>query len=247
MKKREKELWFYYVDEEEFKRRKKYVFGLVQKWWLNYAREKGDFFRDLVDRATQKILKDKKYSKWVYRGKEVSHFCDVKLGRKIDVLVELPDKSLLWIECKNQTKLVTMKTEISKYASDVDEVKKKLPNRTFRRAIVCSSMSRQDRNHCLKGNFIYPVTLGKIYLPNNEHKDDYDECVKEWELELIAEQIDVNVDPPEIEKGLRTHLFEKLYKALQPRKHWAYGLKPIQPRKRKKQPKQKVKATKTVP
>ncbi len=209
---RKKSFWFYYVDENEFNRRKKYVFNLTHKWVFKLPRNKGDFFRDLTIRAIEKILRDKKYKGWKFKdkGKEIKEINGTPIDRKIDILLELPDKSLLWIECKNQTKLVTRKIEINKFVNDVNHVEQKLPNLVFRMAIICPKMSRRDEQGCLRGKIIYPLLTNRLYIPNNKFKEDYDECIKEFELDPIVEQIDENYDPPELETLLRHKLFRQL-------------------------------------
>ena len=213
--------WLYYVDKNELNRKKDSFLHIQKKWMYSLARDKGDFLRDLVARATQSILKDqKRYPGWTYHGKEISNFDNVMLGRRIDVLVELPNTVLLWIECKNQMKPVTRTREITDHRKDIEYVKQKLPKRKLVSVIVCSFMTKEDQWHCWADWKIGFVILKKIYLPNNKHKKDYDEGIKEFELKSITKQIDANANPPEIKRKLKKHIFEEIRVSFKRKRKW---------------------------
>lgn len=205
----EKQFWFYYLNERDFNRRKDVVFGLAYKWVYKLVKNKGNFFRDLIFRTIEKIISDSTFSNWTLIGKEVRNIDDVELEKGIDVLVKLPDRSLMWIECKNQTKIVTGRRELHKLYNDVESVQQLLPELIFRRAIVCPFMSRLDQQQCSQGIITYPVVLNKMYIPNNQYIDVYNACIEEYELDTIVEKIDVDHIPNEVETLLKTTIINE--------------------------------------
>lgn len=181
----DKYFWLYYVDGKALQEKKEYIVNLKKKWQFGLKSEIGRFLENKVKEYCGDILKGVECKGWKVEA-DVRKLNGVKLDKRIDVLVTLPERyqpKHLWIECKNLTKPTTQKHEIGEFMKNVDVVQKLLGIQ-FRRVLVCSMISEPDRDWCLD-NGIKLVIVGKQILPyerDSENFGAYCKGILEFEL-----------------------------------------------------------------